>query len=237
MKKHRLFARAWWLLGTVVAARAELLISEILLNPPGLDSTNEYIELRGTPNLLIPEGTYLVSVEGDADGNPGQVQNSFNLSGLRLGQNGFLVLLQKFHRYRPNPLCTVVTNSGTGDGWGSGSASSLRHRGENGQTEIENASCTLFLIQTPNEPSIGDDIDSGNNGVPDGAEFATWTILDSVGILDNDGQGDIAYGLINFRRDSDPGNGATARLNVVPVPFTPSYVARNGMQNYIWGNQ
>ena len=37
-------------------ARSELLISEILFNPPGSDSTNEYIELRGTPNLPIPAG-------------------------------------------------------------------------------------------------------------------------------------------------------------------------------------
>src|SRR5207247_1103297 len=172
------------LLAAVVSAHAELVISEILFNPPGPDSTNEYIELRGTPNLIIPHGTYLVSVEGDDDGDPGQVQNIFDLSGRRVGQNGFLVLLQKFHRYRPNPLSTVITNSDSGDGWGSGSSSSLGHRGENGQTEMENASCTFFLIQTDQEPSIGDDIDSDNDGTPDGSNFASWTILDSVGILD-----------------------------------------------------
>ncbi len=231
MKGSWLFPCGWWLslvFSLVTTAQAELLINEILFNPPGLDSTNEYIELRGTPNLVIPEGTYLVSIEGDSDGNPGTVQNLFNLSGLRIGQNGFLVLLQKFHRYRPNPLSTVITNSDSGQGWGSGSSSSVHHRGEDGQNELENASCTFFLIQTDMEPSIGDDIDSGNNGVPDGAEFASWTILDSVGILDNDGDGDIAYGKINFRRDRAPGNDASASGNVVPVPFTAAYVARNG---------
>src|SRR6266536_3467961 len=200
---------ALWLclvLAPVATVRADLWINEILLNPPGPDSTNEYVELRGTPNLVIQDGTYLLSVEGDAEGDPGTVQNIFDLSGRRVGQNGFLVLLQKFHRYRPNPLCAVVTNADTGQGWGSGSSSSVGHRGENGQIELENASCTLFLVHTANPPSIGDDIDQDDDGVPDSSNFASWTILDSVGLLDNDGAGDIAYGFINFRRDQSPGN-------------------------------
>src|ERR1051325_1023269 len=136
MKSPAFLLRCWALclfLSMVTTARAELLISEILFNPPGVDSTNEYIELRGTPNLVIPNGTYLVSVQGDAQGNPGKLQDIFDLSGLRVGQNGFLVLLQKFHRYRPNPLCTVITNSDSDGGWGNGSSSSVHHRGENGR--------------------------------------------------------------------------------------------------------
>ncbi|HXJ57608.1 MAG TPA: hypothetical protein VNU68_13190 [Verrucomicrobiae bacterium] len=218
-----------FLAASVPAAFSQLYISEILLNPPGSDSTNEYIELRGQPNALIADGTYLVSVEGDAEANPGTVQNLFDLSGRRVGQNGFLLLLQKFHRYKPNPLATVLTNSDSGSGWGSGSSSSLRHRGENGQGELENASATFFLIQTPTAPAIGDDIDADDNGTPDGAVYGSWTILDSVGLLDND-PGDIAYGQINFRRDTAPGNQAKTpdTSTIVPVPFTPSYVGRNG---------
>ncbi|MBK8001873.1 MAG: hypothetical protein IPK15_25020, partial [Verrucomicrobia bacterium] len=52
--------------------------------------------------------------------------------------------------------------------------------------------------------------------------------LDSVGVLDSDGDGDIAYGKINFRRDTAPGNQATAGNTVVSVPFTPGYVGRSG---------
>src|SRR5262245_10223982 len=176
---------------TAPLVRLSLCINEILFNPPGVDSTNEYVELRGTPNLVLPDGTYLLSVEGDAQENPGTVQNIFDLSGRRVGQNGFLVLLQKFHRYRPNPFSAVLTNADTGEGWGSGSSSSIRHRGENGQTELENASCTFFLIQTANPPSIGDDIDADNDGVPDSLNFSTWTVLDSVGILDSDSADDV----------------------------------------------
>jgi len=208
---------------------AELFISEILFNPPGNDSTGEYIELRGTPNLLLPDNTYLVGVEGDAENDPGTIQDVFDLSGRQLGQNGFLLLLPKNHRYKPNPLATVLVNSGTDDGWGSGSTSStVRHKGENNQTEIENASCTFFLIQAPAAPAIGDDIDDDDDGVPNGAAFASWTILDSVGVLDNDGEGDISYGQISFRRSQPPGADATASGVIVPVPFTPTYVARHG---------
>jgi len=221
----------WSLLALLLLAwnaRAELVISEILLNPPGPNSPNQFIELRGTPNAVLPAGTYLLSIEGDTNGNPGVVQNLFDLSGRMVGANGFLVLLQKFHNYSPSPLASVLTNSDTGSGWGSGSSSSIGHRGENGQTELEDASCTFFLISTTNAPSIGDDIDADNDGIPDGPEYASWTILDSVGVLDNSGLGDIAYGAINFRRDSLPGRAAAASGVIVPLPFTPQYIGRSG---------
>lgn len=209
------------------SARAgELFINEILFNPPftSSDITNEFIELRGTPNLVLPDGTYLVSVEGDTNENPGVIQNRFDLSGRRLGQNGFLVLLQKNHRYRPNILSTVVTNSNSEGGWGSGSSSTVGHRGENGILELENASCTFLLIQTMNTPAIGEDIDIDNDGVPDGS-FTNWLVLDSVGVLDGNSEEDRAYGKINFRRTppSAPGGGTE-----VIVPFSPNYIGRNG---------
>ena len=225
------------LLAGASTLQAGLLFNEILFNPPFNDATNEYVELRGSPNLVIPKGTYLLSVEGDStvttNGSPGAirpgtVQNIFDLGGQRVGQSGFLVLLQKYHRYKPLLYSSVISNTNSSEGWGSGSSSSLGHRGEGGQIELENASCTFFLIQTTNAPSIGDDIDLDDDGAPDGTNFMSWTVLDSVGILDSTGAGDIAYGLINFRSDDSPGNLATAANTIIPVPFTPGYVARNG---------
>ncbi len=226
-----------WLWGVLLLAaglhaRADLVINEILFNPPAGDFTNEFIELRGTPNMVLANGTYLLSVEGDANGDPGTIQNLFDLSGRRVGQNGFLVLLQKFHRYTVNPLATVITNSDNDGGWGSGSSSSVRHRGENSQTELESPSLTFFLIQTANTPSIGDDIDAHDNGMAGGPRFASWTVLDAVGVLDAEGAGDFAFGKINFRRDKPPGDGATVpaggTATLVPLPFTPGYIGRNG---------
>jgi len=71
----------------------QLFFSELLFNPPGADSPEEYIEIRGVPNRVLPEGTYLLAVEGDSGSNPGVIQNAFDLSGKTIGGNGFTVLL------------------------------------------------------------------------------------------------------------------------------------------------
>lgn len=203
-------------------------INEILFNPPGSDSPNEYIELRGTPNLVLPKGTWLVSIEGNAGNNPGTIGNVFDLSGRRLGGNGLLVLLQAASPYQPHTNCTVLQNSGPEPGWGNGADSSVGHKGRNRTTELNNASVTFFLLQSTNTPNPGDDIDANDDGTPDGPLFASWTILDSVGVLDEDGAGDFAYGAVNFRWVTAPGNGAGALGTIVPVAFTPRYVARSG---------
>ena len=216
------------LLSLALNARAQIWINEVLFNPSGVDAPNEYIELRGAPNLLLPAGTYFVAVDGDTNGNPGTIQNVFDLSGRRIGGNGFLVLLQNSNSYAVSPNATVLVNT-NGPGFGSGSGSSVGHRGENGQTDLENPSVTFFLIQSTNYPTIGVDIDSNNDGTPDGALYASWNVFDSVAILDSDGFGDFGYGKINFRRSTAPGNGATVISGiVVPVPFTAAYVGRTG---------
>ena len=207
-----------------VSARAQPWISEVLLNPPGSDAPNQYIELRGTPNFVMPNGTYFVAVEGDMNGNPGTIQDVFDLSGLALGGNGFLVLLENSNSYAFNLNAAVIVNT-NGTGFGSGVASTTRHRGEGGQTDVEHASVTFFLLESTNFPSIGSDIDANDDGIPDGALYQSWTIFDSVALLDNDGQGDIGYGQINFRRNSAT---LVTAGTIVPVNFTAAYVARTG---------
>ena len=221
-----------WLLTALLthglAAHAQLWISEVLFNPPGPDAPNEYVELRGTPNLLLAAGTYFVAVDGDTNNDPGTVQNVVDLSGRRIGGNGFLVLLPNSNSYTASLNATVLSNT-NGSGFGSGSSSSINHRGKNGQTDLENASVTFFLIHSTNYPPPGADIDGNNDGAPDGVLFASWNILDAVAVLDSDGAGDIGYGKINFQRDTPPGNGATVRSGtIVPVSFTPEYVGRAG---------
>ena len=202
-----------------------MVINEILFNPPGSDAPNEYIELRGTPNDVLPAGTYFVALDGDTNGLAGSIRHTVDLSGQAIGGNGFLVLLQNGNSYTVNSNATILVNT-NGPGWGDGSSSSIGYRGDGGRTDLENASVTFLLIQTTHPPVLGDDIDPNKDGIPDGPVWASWTVWDSVGILDNDGFGDIAYGAINFRRYSAPGNTATASGTVYPVNFTPSYVAR-----------
>jgi len=213
------------LLAFILPAQGQLVLSELFLNPPGPDLPNEYIELRGQPNSLIADGTYLVVLEGDTNGNPGVVQNVFDLSELRVGGNGYVVLLQKTNSYLPDPGALILENTDTQEGFGSGSGSSIDHDGEGGQLDLENGSSTFLLIEAPDKPSPGEDVDADNDGIPEAEFYAAWTILDSVGILDNDGLGDITYGAITFQ------NAAASHASgiVVPVSFTPDYLGRIGL--------
>ena len=216
-------------LGQGALAQSPVVINEVLFNPPGTDTPNEYIELRGLPSYVMPEGTFFVAVDGDfsTDSDPGSIENVFDLSGRKFSTNGFMVLLQKGNIYSVNPSAGALVNSGSGPGFGSGASSSIGHRGANGKTELDNASVTFFLIQTRFAPQPEDDIDANNDGVPDGP-FLNWTVLDSIGVLDASGPGDFGYGAINYRRNTPPGNQAGASGVIISIGFTPTYVGRSG---------
>ena len=93
-----------------VCSDANGCISEILYDISGAasDRPREYIEIRATPNMTFPAGTYLVNVEGDHNGNlDGTVDMVFDLSGKTVGSNGYLVFLQSSPTYTtgsPTPL-------------------------------------------------------------------------------------------------------------------------------------
>jgi len=199
-----------------------LFINEVLFNPPTDDAPKEYIELRGATNDVIGAGTYFISIDGNGT-NTGGILNVIPVSGLQVGSNGFVVLLQKFHTYATVSGATVLTNSGSLGGWGDGSGSSIGHGGDDGETNLFNASITFLLIRSTVAPANSDDADVNDDGVLDGVA-TNWTVLDAVGILDNTGSPDKAYGLINFRRNPT----ASATGTIVDIGFTAGYVARNG---------
>ncbi|MGF1938683.1 MAG: beta strand repeat-containing protein [Nostoc sp. ChiQUE02] len=200
-----------------------ILINEILFDPPSTDVPNEYIELRGTPSTTIPNGTYLVGIESDNNTNLGKVQDIFDLSGKQFGSNGLLVLLQKGSTYTVNSGANVLTNTGTGAGWGNGASSSIGHTGA--ATDIANGSVSFFLIQTSNAPTLSNDIDSNNDGIPDATPYPNWTVLDSVAVLDG-GTTDKAYSSIVFRKGST--GSSVPNATVVETSFTAGYVGRSG---------
>ncbi len=68
----------------------------------------------------------------------GDVNNLFNLSGLTIGSNGFLVLRQGGSTYSVDPNATTVTGSGLG--W-TGVAG---YAADGTATDIENASASFF---------------------------------------------------------------------------------------------
>ncbi|NJK34239.1 MAG: DUF4114 domain-containing protein [Oscillatoriales cyanobacterium SM2_2_1] len=196
-------------------------ISEIFFNPPGTDGPNEFVELVGTPGSVIPANTFLVGIEGDAGGNPGDVQTIFNLSGLTFGSNGYLVLLQQGSPYTPAAGATAIISTTAGFGGLPGAIFST-----DGGTDIENASVTFLLYQSATAPTLTTDFDADNNGSPELLPTDA-VVLDSVAILDSTGAGDIAYAGITFRQNA----AATVLPGTVVVEtpaFTAGYVGRVG---------
>lgn len=88
--------------GLATCAPAQVVINEVLQNPPGdasaSDAFAEYIELYGPPGFDLT-GYAVACFKGgsDADGNdvpenPAEIDEAFSLDGLSIGTNGFLVL-------------------------------------------------------------------------------------------------------------------------------------------------
>jgi Ca2+-binding RTX toxin-like protein len=196
-----------------------LVISEILFNSVGTDDLNEYVELRGEPGTEIPQGTYLIGIEGDQSTSTGQVQMRFDLSGLVLGEHGFLVLLPKDSQHQVDPNATMLTSTTNGFG---GLPNAI-FKADGSTKFLENASVTFMLIQSGTVPTFNDDIDSNDDGIPDGDIFASWMVLDSVGIVDE--SEDKGYGAINFLTEAGAQIAGTA---IDTTGWTAGYVGRIG---------
>jgi hypothetical protein len=167
--------------GTAAASSPDHLhINELMIDPPCEDGGREYVEIKGAPNAVLPAGTYLVFVRNSATGGEsiGAVRAMFNLSGLTLGSNGFLVLLQKDHPYGGVLSSGATKVVGTGAGW-TGVAG---WTADGGETEIVNEPVAALLVTTSRTPLLTDDIDLGNYGWPDqdGAVWPTWNKWDAV---------------------------------------------------------
>ena len=198
------------------------LINEVLWNPVGeTDTGNEYIELRGEAGSTIPDGTYLVAVDGDSAS--GNVEFVYDVSGLEYGTNGYLTLLQNGNPYQTSvdPESTVVVS--TGAGWIDGNRR-VRFLSRVA-TDIENGSVSFMLVRTESPPRPGNDIDSDGDGTADGSVYGRWTVIDSVGVIDSDN--DSSYAALVY---STSGTGLTPP-NAVIVNTSgsePEYVGRIG---------
>ncbi|WP_299438725.1 T9SS type A sorting domain-containing protein [uncultured Aquimarina sp.] len=204
------------LITCVVASQvinAQFYINEIMVDPPGTDNPNEYIEIRGAANAALTN-TYLLTIEGDGN-DPGDVNEVIDLTGQTTGSNGYLVLLTTGHPYSVDASANIALDLTDG--------------------ELEGQSHTLLLVQATTAPTTGDDIDSDDDGTPDGTPYTDWTILDSFALLkDNDASAQAyAYAPIGFLEDdaaqADPTLFAPSGANIVVTTGSQfDYAARIG---------
>lgn len=198
-------------------------ISEVHVDPLfGNRDTDQYVELRGTPNSTLPAGSYFVVVEGwgAVPGGPGYIHSVINLSGLTFGSNGFLVFAQSNNPYQLDPTATSIISTGPGfsglpdNRWSDASTLSDRF------AFIFN-SATFLLIQSNQSPVPASDADVNDDGVLD----TPWTVIDSVGLLNTTASPSRSYGKITF--SNDPSYPAPTGTVVVDTDIA-GYVARRG---------
>lgn len=211
---------AIFLLSINVGNAQNLKISELLFHVSDVaDTGHEYIEIVGTPNATISNGTYFIGLSATQNLSPGFVFNRIDLSGMTLGSNGYLVLLQEGNSYTVDPSANVVT--GVGTEWGDLTL------GSEGGLNFRNGSFSYFLINTSSTPWSSVDFGNGSNQFPTGifnTNALAWTILDGIGNMDGS-SGDVGYADINF---SSSGNGSSPNLIVNTGGFLAGYFARDG---------
>ncbi|QDT67524.1 hypothetical protein MalM25_04230 [Planctomycetes bacterium MalM25] len=170
-----------------------------LRGTPGMSLDNHY--------LIFVENENDASNTGPA----GQIDNIFALGDdpstpavetpYTIGSNGFLVFRQGGHMGTPDsqgdaagpslytsaPGTTDLINTGSGKGYGSGAGSSIRASDDADDGKLENGGWTAMIIRNlgdpvDNAPTIGFDLDEGNDGldVPTGRE--DWEIIDAIGV-------------------------------------------------------
>ena len=169
---------------TIADDDTKILLNEILVNAPplpnntnGSDTSNEYIELEGTPGQTL-QNVYVVSVEGDGTA-AGTVTAAFNLSGVTVGTNGLIMLKSATSPTLPDPTngTTVVHDV----------------QFDNPGGTLQNGSNSFLVVLSPTAITTSSNLDpdlDGNLNLPEGAKLA-----DGIGWYDTAGS-DHFYGAI-----------------------------------------
>lgn len=153
-----------FVLFSFVNLHSQLLLNEIVVNPPGPDDGKEFIELKGTPGSTL-SNIYVAVFEGD----PGSAGNSdlvIPLNGITLGSNGLLFIGTSLGY--PNITAPTV----------------FKDTLIFGLPILENGSISFLVLFSPTPILPNVDYDNNNDGVlelPQGA-----VIQDAVGWTNGD---------------------------------------------------
>ncbi|MFO0872884.1 MAG: hypothetical protein U0575_02780 [Phycisphaerales bacterium] len=165
------------------AANAQFVLTEILGNPPGNDDGQESIELQGPANASLA-GFWFITIDGDGS-NAGTVDERIDLGAITTGSNGLVLLRDGTGVIAPRPAAatTVVVLSFN--------------------PNIENGSNT-FVLGFGTAPAINFDFDTNNDGIIDNLP-PNFTVVDAVGVVENDGPNNFAYATqLGFPADFGP---------------------------------
>jgi len=202
-------------------AAAQLYINEIFWDAggdTGSDERDEYVELRGTPNLSLADH-YLLFIENEDShdflqtGDAGKIEGFFDLNNFSMGSNGFLMLRQKGNLYDSlyggvAAGTTDLVNAGTGldsDAWGNnaktpGSSTvgfSWEPNPNDARNVIENSGFTAMLINkgTGPTPTVGMLLDGNVNN--DSAELVEGVDPTPHDGLDYPGEGQPGWTILD----------------------------------------
>lgn len=167
-------------------------LTEVFVNPPGVDDGRESIEIRGLPGRAL-DGWWFIALDGDGT-VAGTVDERIDLKGLVAGTNGLLLL-------RDGPLVIQP---------GPDSATSVVVLPFN--PNLENGSITLVLGFGV-APPLDFDFDLDNNGQVDNLPQGFF-IRDAIGLRENDAGLNASYAaqLVSDGADFGPFGFATAAL-------------------------
>jgi uncharacterized protein (TIGR03382 family) len=154
------------------SAQAGVQFSEILMNPPGTDQGQEFIELAGDAGFNL-NGVWIIEIDGDA-GNAGRVNTAINLSAFSLGSNGLFLARDT----------AAVLDADASQAGVQGPSPDTTLRIADFNPDIQNGSGT-FLLVSGFTGAVGTDLDVDNNGVIDVA--LPWaSALDGIGFIEDD---------------------------------------------------
>lgn len=197
---------------------ASVWLSEVVIDPPGADGNNEFVEISG-PSCANLAGLYLASIEGDSESNPGSVDRIFNFQTLcgtdpcQIGPDGHVVLVATNGWQKPaDSVATwVASNALVGGG-------------------LENGTTTLILLECATPPLAGSDWDPSDTGVLQIP--STCRSVDSLAWLDR-AAGDFAYSATKIGPKPSP-QGAVRCVGPQGSPWWYFGALGNGLQGVVF---
>lgn len=152
-----------FMLACTQVASAQLLLNEVLVNPPGADDAKEFIELKGTPGSTL-NNIYVVVFEGDS-ADAGNADLVIPLNDVTLGSNGLLFI-------------------GTSLGYSISAPTVFKDTLVFGLPILENGNTTFAVLFSPIPMLTNVDYDTNNDGTLDLPQGAV--LQDAVGWTNGD---------------------------------------------------